>query len=85
MDERGMGLRATWHLDRGIVNISVWRDDRCVETFWLSVTDAGKLVHFLVQGLTEATAQLVSGPTVDASSGGRLASVTGLLRRVARR
>ena len=85
VDERGMGLRATWHLDRGIVNLSVWRDDRCVETFWLSVTDAGNLVQFLVGGLTEATAQLVRTPPAAEPAAGRLSSLTGFLRRVANR
>ena len=86
VDERGMGLRATWHLDRGIVNLSVWRGDRCAETFWLSVTDAGDLVQFLVSGLTEATAQLVSTPPPPTEpTGGGLSSLTGLLRRVAKR
>jgi hypothetical protein len=53
-DECGLGLRATWHPERGIVNLSVWRDDRCVETFWLSLADAGRLATFLVAGLAEA-------------------------------
>ena len=54
VDERGMGLRATWHPERGIVNLSVWRGDRCVETFWLSLADAGRLASFLVTGLADA-------------------------------
>lgn len=54
LDERGSGLRATWHHDRGIANLSVWRGDRCVETFHLSVHDAAELVGFLVAGLAEA-------------------------------
>ena len=54
VDERGVGLRATWHPERGIVNLSVWRDDRCVETFWLSLADAGRLASFLVTGLADA-------------------------------
>ena len=54
MDERGLGLRATWHPERGIVNLSVWREDRCVETFWLSIADAGRLATFLVEGLADA-------------------------------
>ena len=41
VDERGLGLRATWHPERGIVNLSVWREDRCMETFWLPVADVG--------------------------------------------
>ena len=54
VDERGLGLRATWHPERGIVNLSVWREDRCVETFWLSMADAGRLAAFLVEGLADA-------------------------------
>jgi hypothetical protein len=60
VDERGMGLRATWHPERGIVNLSLWRDDRCVETFWLPVADAGRLVSFLVDGLADAAATATS-------------------------
>ena len=60
VDERGMGLRATWHPERGIVNLSVWREDRCVETFWLSIADAGRLATFLVAGLADA-ATLAAG------------------------
>ena len=59
VDERGLGLRATWHLDRGFVNVSLWRDDVCSETFHLSVSDAGRLVGFLADGLAEATTTLL--------------------------
>ncbi len=64
VDERGSGLRATWHPERGIVNLSVWRDDRCVETFWLSIGDAGRLATFLVAGLADA-ATLARGFGID--------------------
>jgi hypothetical protein len=63
VDERGMGLRATWHAERGIVNLSVWRDDRCVETFWLSMADAGRLASFLVTGLADVAMQAVEDVT----------------------
>jgi hypothetical protein len=59
LDEREVGLRATWHLDRGFVNLSIWQDDRCTGTFHLSIGDAARLVGFLVDGLSEATASLV--------------------------
>jgi hypothetical protein len=36
LDERAIGLRATWHLDRGFVNLSLRRDQSCVETFHLT-------------------------------------------------
>ena len=60
MDERGLGLRATWHAERGFVNLSVWRDDRCVETFWLSLSDAGRLASFLATGLAEAATAAIA-------------------------
>lgn len=59
VDERGVGLRATWHLEHGFVNVSVWRDDVCTETFHLSVTDAARLVGFLADGLGEATSSFL--------------------------
>ena len=55
VDERGVGLRATWHLEHGFVNVSIWRDDVCTETFHLSVADAARLVGFLATGLATAT------------------------------
>jgi hypothetical protein len=64
VDERGVGLRATWHPERGIVNVSVWRENRCTETFWLSLADAGRLASFLVTGLADAaTAAATDDPT----------------------
>lgn len=62
-DDRGQVLRATWHLDRGFVNLSVWKYDRCTETFQLSLSDSAQLVAFLVEGLSEATARLLHAVT----------------------
>lgn len=59
-DDEGRVLRATWHLDRGFVNLSVWKFDRCTETFRLSIGDAAQLVAFLVEGLSDATSRLLS-------------------------
>jgi hypothetical protein len=52
-------LRATWHLEQGLVNLSVWHDDRCTETFRLSLGDAAQFVAFLVGGLSDATTRLL--------------------------
>lgn len=57
VDERGIGLRATWHLARGLVNLSLWRGDRCIETFHLTPVQAGQLVGFLVSGLADSFAE----------------------------
>lgn len=50
-DEQGVGLRATWRPHLGFVNLSLWRNDRCVETFHLTPVEAAKLVGFLVNSL----------------------------------
>ena len=70
VDERGLGLRATWHPERGIVNLSVWREDRCVETFWLSLADAGRLASFLVTGLADVATQAAEDPTDERPAAG---------------
>ena len=54
LDERGVGLRATWHADRGFVNLSLWSGDRCVQTFHLAPAEAGRLVGFLTGVLVDA-------------------------------
>ena len=54
IDERGVGLRATWWLSHGFVNISLWRVDQCTETFHLTPAQAVRLVSFLVEGLGDA-------------------------------
>ena len=54
IDERGIGLRATWRLEHGFVNLSLWRGDVCVETFRLTPAEASRLVGFLVEGLARA-------------------------------
>lgn len=62
-DDEGRVLRATWHLDRGFVNLSVWNYDRCTETFRLSLSDSAQLVAFLVEGLSDATSRLLQAVT----------------------
>jgi hypothetical protein len=54
IDERGIGLRATWRFELGFVNLSLWRHDVCVETFRLTPVEASRLVGFLVEGLAGA-------------------------------
>jgi hypothetical protein len=56
VDERGVLLRATWRLDHGFINLSLWREDLCVETFHLTPAAAAELVSFLASGLADATA-----------------------------
>lgn len=54
VDERGIGLRCTWHLERGFINLSLWREDVCVETFHLTPSAAAQLMSFLATGFAEA-------------------------------
>lgn len=54
LDERGVGLRATWHPERGFVNLSLWRDDRCVETFHLTPASASDLMAFVMRALASS-------------------------------
>ena len=64
IDEDGTALRASWHLDQGLVNLSVWRGDRCTETFPLAIEDASRLIACPVAGLT-AAARSGSEPPAD--------------------
>ena len=54
VDERGVGLRATWHPEHGFVNVSLWSGDRCVQTFRLTPVEAGRLIGYLAGVLAEA-------------------------------
>lgn len=64
VDERDVALRLTWRLDRGFINLSLWRDDRCVETFHLTPADASRVVSFIVSGLAETA---TTGPAASIS------------------
>lgn len=65
MDQRGVGLRATWHHDRGFANLSLWRGDRCEGTFRLAAADAAELIGFLVDGLGRRAGEPAAAPTVE--------------------
>jgi hypothetical protein len=47
-------LRVSWHLDRGCVVLSTWRDGGCVATTRLSTDDAARLIGVLADGLAAA-------------------------------
>jgi hypothetical protein len=51
LDERGAGLRVTWHPERDLVVLSVWQDDSCVGTFRMSVHDVPRLSGLLAAAL----------------------------------
>jgi hypothetical protein len=75
LDERGTGLRVTWHPERDLVVLSVWQDDRCVGTFRLSVQDVPRLSGLLAAALGDWVGQTgplpaTSGPRSGGSAGG---------------
>jgi hypothetical protein len=78
LDERGTGLRVTWHPERDLVVLSVWQDDRCVRTFRLPVQDVPRLSGLLAAALGDWVGQ--TGPlpaTSGPGSGGLGASDPG--------
>jgi hypothetical protein len=71
LDERGAGLRVTWHPERDLVVLSVWQDDGCVGTFRLSVEDVPRLRELLAAALDDRADHPGDDPTVGASGEGR--------------
>ena len=53
-DQRGHGLRATWHPDQGLVILSIWEGERCIGTFRLGQADVPRFASFLVEALGDA-------------------------------
>ncbi len=60
LDERGTGLRVSWHPERDLVVLSVWQDDRCVGTFRMSVQDVPRFSGLLAAALGDWVGQ--TGP-----------------------
>jgi hypothetical protein len=65
LDERGTGLRVTWHPERDLVVLSVWQDDRCVGTFRMSVQDVPRLSGLLAAALGDWVDQAGTGAESD--------------------
>jgi hypothetical protein len=62
LDERGAGLRVTWHPERDLVVLSVWQDDSCVATFRMSVEDVPRLSGLLAAALDDRADHPGTGP-----------------------
>src|SRR5215217_3754320 len=62
LDERGTGLRVTWHPERDLVVLSVWQDDRCIGTFRMSVQDVPRLSGLLAAALGDWVDQTGATP-----------------------
>jgi hypothetical protein len=69
LDERGVGLRVTWHPERDLVVLSVWQDDSCVGTFRMPVQDVPRLTGLLAAALGDWVDQVGgdSRPTTGAA------------------
>jgi len=80
IDDGGRVLRASWHLDLGLVNLSVWQGDRCTDSFPLPAHDAARLIVYLADGLAAASST-EAAPAV--SDGGP--SIGARLRRLVTR
>jgi hypothetical protein len=70
LDERGAGLRVTWHPERDLVVLSVWQDDSCVGTFRMSVQDVPRLSGLLAAALGDWVDQATPDPTPAAPGAG---------------
>jgi hypothetical protein len=73
LDERGTGLRVTWHPERDLVVLSVWQDDSCVGTFRMPVQDIPRLSGLLAAALgdwVDQTGLTPSDSGVPGSGGG---------------
>ena len=62
LDARGQSrsLRLSWHDEKELVVLSIWREDRCAASFRLPVHAVPELVSALVTGLAAAPAAPVT-------------------------
>ena len=49
VDERGNGLRVSWHEDKGLAVLSIWRGDECVATVRLRGNELMRLSTLITQ------------------------------------
>ena len=78
-DSRGGGraVRVSTHLESGLLNLSLWREDTCVGTVRLRPDEAATLIA----GLTDGLAELAARPR---SAGPDAATLAELESRLAR-
>jgi hypothetical protein len=62
VDQRGAGLRVTWHPERDMVVLSVWHEDRCAGTFRMPVQDVPRLSGLLAATLGDWVTQVSAPP-----------------------
>jgi hypothetical protein len=64
IDDRGVGMRASWRPAHGFVNLSLWQGDRCVEAFHLPPDEMSRLTAFLATSLSDAMATSHAAPAL---------------------
>jgi hypothetical protein len=59
LDARGgdRALRVSWHLDKGLVVLSLWRENVCAGSFRMAVDDVPEMIASLRAGLDAAYAE----------------------------
>jgi hypothetical protein len=66
IDQRGAGLRVTWHPEHDVLVLSVWHEDRCAGTFRLPIQEVPRLSGLLAATLgdwvTQSSAVPPQGP-----------------------
>jgi hypothetical protein len=62
IDQRGIGLRVTWHPEQELLVLSVWDDDRCVGTFRMPVEDVPRMKALLSAALGDWLTQSGTPP-----------------------
>jgi hypothetical protein len=80
IDERGAGLRVTWHPERDLVVLSIWQGDRCVGTFRMPVQDVPRLSGLLAAALGDWVEQMGAAARAPRATSGAGLSVQRRLR-----
>jgi hypothetical protein len=53
--DEGRAMRVTWHAERDLFVLSLWRDGRCAATFQLDRGSTAELITCLATGLSVAS------------------------------
>jgi hypothetical protein len=61
VDDRGAGLRLTWHAEQLLTVVSLWREDSCIGVFHLEPDEAVRVITFLSANLAEVATRSRSG------------------------
>jgi hypothetical protein len=80
LDERGAGLRVTWHPERDLVVLSVWQGDSCVGTFRMLVQDVPRLSGLLAAALGDWVGEPTPGTVAGPGAGGGRGAAGGQAR-----